>query len=254
MRSCRSLRPKPINNNAAMGFSFGLVEVALYGFGDGSLAIQPRAVAKTRMIEKTVVVLRDPDGAPVAGDIDVSATGESVRRSATGEGEKQAEYRAWYKPILEMTFDDPDQEPPKLYWPNNVRVHLPWPKTWLLAASVATGRRCFVWLVEGGQEKSLAPLLGAMREEILAQLPPGVEAREVADGTIFGIDRPWSSFADEEEQKAWMDAFRAIVYAATGRTGERPAILGIPSPVPRLAGTATPPPPMQLGGAAQHGQ
>ncbi len=61
-----------------------------------------------------------------------------------------------------------------------------------------------MWLVEGGQEKSLAPLLGAMREEILAQLPSGVEAREVADGTIFGIDRPWSSFADEEEQKAWL--------------------------------------------------
>ena len=39
----------------ALGFSFGLVEVALYGFEDGSLAVQPRVVAKTRLIAETEV-------------------------------------------------------------------------------------------------------------------------------------------------------------------------------------------------------
>jgi len=196
-----------INNNAAMGFSFGLVEVALYGFGDGSLAIQPRAVAKTRIIERTVVVLRDPGGASIAADIDTPVVDGTILppdRQTLGEGEKQAEYREWYRPIVEMTFDDPDQEPPKLYWPNNVRAQMPWPKTWLLAASITSGRKCFVSLVEGGQEKSLMPLLGKLREEILAQLPPGAFARGDESGATFEIERPWSSFANEEEKKAWI--------------------------------------------------
>jgi hypothetical protein len=45
-----------INRNAASGFSFGLVEIALYGLEDGGLIVQPRTVAKTKVIEKTVVV------------------------------------------------------------------------------------------------------------------------------------------------------------------------------------------------------
>ena len=48
-----------INRNAASAFSFGLVEVALYGFGDSSLAIQPRVIARTQIIERTVVLVRD---------------------------------------------------------------------------------------------------------------------------------------------------------------------------------------------------
>ena len=43
-----------INRNAASAFSFALVEVALYGFADSSLAIQPRVIAKTQIIERTV--------------------------------------------------------------------------------------------------------------------------------------------------------------------------------------------------------
>src|SRR5215207_1223792 len=36
-----------INRNAAAGFSFGLVEVALYDLGGGGLAVQPRVTART---------------------------------------------------------------------------------------------------------------------------------------------------------------------------------------------------------------
>ncbi len=195
-----------INNNAAMGFSFGLIEVALYGFGDGALAVQPRVVAKTRIIERTVVVLRDAAGGVVAADLDIATLDSPTAvktRPTLGEGEKQAEYREWYRPITEMVFDDPDQEPPKLYWPNNVRVHLPWPKVWLLSASLLTGRKCGVWLVEGGNEDLLLPLLVPMRDELLAQLPEGSSAYYSQTGR-FGCERPWASFADEEEKKAWI--------------------------------------------------
>jgi len=194
-----------INNNAAMGFSFGMVEVALYGFEDGALAIQPRAIAKTRLIEKTVVVLRDQDGAAIAVDQDLSsADASSGAPSSLGEGERQAQYREWYKPIVNMTFDDPDQEPPTLYWPNNVRVPLPWPKVWLTASSLSSAEKCSVWLVEGGKDKTLSPLLEERREEIEPLLPPGSFSQHENMGVVFACQRPWSSFANEDEKKAWI--------------------------------------------------
>ena len=203
-----------INNNAAMGFSFGLIEVALYGFDDGALAIQPRVVAKTRIIERTVVVLRDAAGGAVAADPEVAAPDTSTApraRANLGEGERQAEYREWYRPITEMVFDDPDQEPPRLYWPNNVRVNLPWPKAWLTSASLQTGAKCGVWLVDGGEGTPLFSLLGPMTDEILAQLPEGSKAYFSQTGK-FGCERPWSSFSDEEEKKAWIaDTLNAFV-------------------------------------------
>ncbi|GIK48236.1 MAG: hypothetical protein BroJett013_09330 [Alphaproteobacteria bacterium] len=192
-----------INNNAAMGFSFGMVEVALYGFADGALAIQPRAIAKTRLIERTVVVLRDRGGAAVAADLD-EPSDQSVLRSHLGEGQKQAEYREWYKPILNMKFDDPDQEAPTLYWPNNVRVPLPWPKVWLTASSLASEEKCAVWLVEGGKDKPLSPLLEERREEIDPLLPAGSFSQPENMGVVFGCQRPWASFANEDEKKAWI--------------------------------------------------
>lgn len=192
-----------INNNAAMGFSFGMVEVALYGFADGTLAIQPRAIAKTRLIERTVVVLRDRDGACIAADIEATSD-QAEPRSSLGEGERQARYREWYKPILNMKFDDPDQEPPTLYWPNNVRVPLPWPKVWLTASTLEKQETCSVWLVEGGKDKTLSPLLEQRREEIEPLLPPGSFFQHENMGVVFACQRRWSSFASEEEKKAWI--------------------------------------------------
>jgi hypothetical protein len=205
-----------INSNAALGFSFGLVEVALYGFDDGALAVQPRVVAKTRLIERSVVVLQDDRGVSALSEPDPSSLGTAGKRSGgspLGEGEKQAAYRAWWEPITSMAFDDPDQEPPKLYWPNNVRANLPWPKVWLLAASSAGNKKCAVWLIEGGEDKTLLPLLAERQEELLDQLPPGAFAQVGKDGyTYYGLERPWSEFGSEDEKKTWIaEALNAFV-------------------------------------------
>lgn len=216
-----------INNNAAMGFSFGMVEVALYGFADGALAIQPRAIAKTRLIEKTVVVLRDAGGGAVSADLERSSEDAAAVRSPLGEGEKQAEYREWYKPILNMKFDDPDQEPPKLYWPNNVRVQLPWPNVWITASNLGSRELCGVWLVEGGREKALSPTLEKMRAELKLQLPEGSFDQNETKGVVFGCERLWSSFTSEDEKKAWIaetlnafvNVFRPLLKDLKGLSG-----------------------------------
>ena len=80
-----------VNRHAAFGFSFGLVEVALFGMAGGELLVQPRVVAKTQLIERSIVVVRgttveviDPDDAeamePSTGD--QGETNEARRKSA----------------------------------------------------------------------------------------------------------------------------------------------------------------------------
>lgn len=53
-----------INRNATSGFSFGQVEVALYEFPDDSLVVQPRAVSRTEVIERYIVVLHQNRNMP----------------------------------------------------------------------------------------------------------------------------------------------------------------------------------------------
>jgi len=43
-----------------------------------------------------------------------------------------------------------------------------------------------------------------LREEILPQLPEGSFARSEKHGIVFGRERPWTSFANEDEKKAWI--------------------------------------------------
>ena len=102
-----------INRNAASGFSFGLVEIALYGMDEGGVLAQPRIIAKTQNIERTVVLVRDPESKELLqdGSEDNYLTREpgelALKSNELGESPKQAEYRRWWKPVLEMTFDDP---------------------------------------------------------------------------------------------------------------------------------------------------
>ena len=56
-----------------------------------------------------------------------------------------------------------------------------------------------------GTEKTLGPQLLSFRTEILADLPPGTEARtNTADGTYFSTLRGWDTFADEDEKRQWI--------------------------------------------------
>lgn len=192
-----------INTNAALGFSFGLVEVALYSFDSGAVAVQPRVIAKTQLIERTVVLVRDDSGD--ARPVEDAGSPAGALENAAGLREAE---RLWWKPVLEMRFDDPDQPPGRFYHPNHVRVPLPWPRVWLLAANLQGPRIANVVLIEGGglDEKTLLPLLYDREDEILRRLPDGarLEAEKVGDSKVFRISRTWSSFADEDEKRAWI--------------------------------------------------
>jgi hypothetical protein len=210
-----------INRNAAMGFSFGLIEVALYELGSGGLAVQPRVTARTHVFERNVVViqgsettaLHDVSEEPVSldssqGTVSAPVTG-SANANGKGENTKHAEYRVWWQPVTDMSFDDPDQDAPKLYWPNHVRVPLPWPGTWLTAYRVnaPTGGRSGVLLA--GRQQELAELLSLITPrmaEIMSELPEGTE---LGQGTSPGITtlfttRPDTDFQNDDQKRDWL--------------------------------------------------
>jgi len=202
-----------INRNAALGFSFGLVEVALYGLEDASLVVQPRVVARTQIIERTVVLIRDSSGETIVSNADIASTeliggaSASAAESALGESPKQAAYRVWWRPVIEAPLDDPDQEPPKLYWPNNVRLPLPWPGTWILAYTGGSKDEVAVSL--SGRAEAYTDLMRAlmpMRDELLKELPSGTVMATLSDGEY--IVR-WSN---------WAITSSALSFSGTERT------------------------------------
>ena len=196
-----------INRNAASGFSFGLVEVGLYGLEDGGLIVQPRTVAKTQLIERTVVVVRDGDHAELVV-CDDSQPGDEAESfvDVLGESPKQAEYRRWWSPVLSLVFDDPDQEPLKLYYPNNVRTPLPYPKTWLLACRVGGGNG-EVWVCTSGSGQQYYDMLNDLadeREDVLAELPAGAVFGKSDSLVRFSSKKTVSEFSDDDQMRNWV--------------------------------------------------
>ncbi|MDX8405523.1 MAG: hypothetical protein R8K50_05155 [Mariprofundus sp.] len=198
-----------INRNAASGFSFGLVEVALYGLDDGGLIVQPRTIAKSKIIERSVVIVRDGSQTEALQLDDEGQEPSVSARSGNnlGESPKQTEYREWWTPVLESEFDDPDQEPAKLYWPNNVRVHMPAPKTWILAYR-AGGEKGQVGVCMAGSGQAYTNMMSPLieqKDEILAELPADSEFRKFlkGDNYTFSTTRSAADFDNDDAKRRW---------------------------------------------------
>ena len=124
-----------VQRNAAMGLSFALVEVALYGLKGNRLLLQPRTIARTHVIERPFVLLESAqasdEDAP-ARLVDAAQTSPSAPTPDSGESPAQAEYRRWWQPVIDADLDDPEQEPASLFWQNHIRAQLPWPGAWIV--------------------------------------------------------------------------------------------------------------------------
>jgi len=200
-----------INRNAAAGFAFGLVEVALYKFDSGGVIVQPRIVARTRIIERTIFTVRDAKAPDMVAFYEEpnGESGTTVENVAAGnnlgESPKQAEYRAWWEPVLQTKFDDPDQEPAKLYYPNNVRVALPWPNVWILA--YRAGVKQDVAVTISGVEHDYFEMVRALTpqlDEVKSELPKGSVFEPWGDVFTFVIKRKSEEIANDDEKRRWL--------------------------------------------------
>ncbi len=188
-----------INRNAALGFAFGMLEIALYRGPEESLLLQPRVLAKTQLIERTIFAL--PEGV-VLDESDV-VEGPLPRTPSERSPIDSAAMKTWWAEVLATRFDDPDQPELRYYHPNNVRTPLPWPGTWVTGYRAASNPpRVGVFI--SGQQSAVAELLknlAPFRAALERTLPTGTE---VAFDQGPAISRPWSDFSDEAAQKIWV--------------------------------------------------
>jgi hypothetical protein len=160
-------------------------------------------------VERSVMVL---PGGDTLVEVEHSAAESEPLRGSEGRSVasgKQELYREWWQPVLDMRFDDPDQEPPALHWPNHVRVQLPWPKIWITAyRSDAGAGSSGIFLA--GREPDRQRLLTLLEpaDELIAELPPGTSVRHGANAGKVSIytERMNRSFATPDDCRPWLIA------------------------------------------------
>ena len=190
-----------INQNAAAAFSFGLFQVELYQGPGGALLLQPRVVAQTRLIERTVIVLQDAGGLRLES---VDATEDATEDDPSVARKIHEAAADWWTPVLAAPLQNRDQQPFRYYWPHNIRSQLPWIGTWITAYRSSKNSEPTIGVFVGGREHPLAELLRALAPawtEMRENLPAGTEFES---GRKLQVTRPLASFGDDDAARRWL--------------------------------------------------
>lgn len=204
-----------INRNATSGFHFAQVEVALYGLPEGDLVIQPRVISKTNVIERQFVLIEGGAAVEQAAAYVQPVDGESGKRSQTADA-----WRQWWQPVLEMSFDDPEQDKPVL-GRNFVRARLPHPELWLGAHRPHGGAGVYLT----GRPERLQQFIEEIEQDptFMAELPAGAVVTTGSNGVPYvGAVHGTGATVPDDELRAWIrDALNQFANAARARLSRR---------------------------------
>ena len=104
-----------------------------------------------------------------------------------------------------MSFDDPEQEPPRLHWPNHVRLQLPYPGTWITAyRNEAANGTCGVFLAGREEDRELLVRLLEPLDSLVAELPDGTRVGRGRDKLSIYTERRNDSFAVTDDCREWL--------------------------------------------------
>lgn len=201
-----------VNRKATMGFSFGLIEVALYQFGKNCVAIQPRLLAKPEVIVRHVTIVNMKEGnGPVVVEDASDKSGRVGRQAKSGNKDHLKE---WWQPVLDMKFDDPEQEAPFWTGANNAVLNTPFQGIQIKAFAIVNGSQIGVF-VSGPRLANLTAIQKHVKRErrsLLQELPDGTEIRS---GNRWPIAIYEFNLESDDEKRAWimrmMNAFATIL-------------------------------------------
>jgi len=194
VRSLTELVSRP----ATKAFSFGLVEVALFKFVGKQIAVLPRVLARPEVIVRHATVINMRDGAMVVEETD----GAPNKRKELTAGSK-AHLRAWWEPILEMRFDDQEQEPPFWLATNNVVLNTPFPGIQIKALAIVGSAQIGIFM-SGPRVENMKLIEGHLKRErqsLLRELPDGTEIRA---GDKWPITLMKFDIPTDDKRRAWL--------------------------------------------------
>jgi hypothetical protein len=106
-------------NHGTLHFTFGLVEMAIFKVNDKDLLVQPRVIAKTMIVKRTVITL-ESEGL-VANDADEIEEESSIELSEI----HKFYYEFWSEFIAGLKLDDPGQPLPIVRKKGNISLSTP---------------------------------------------------------------------------------------------------------------------------------
>lgn len=192
-----------VNRSATKAFSFGLVEVALYRLGNDRFIVQPRVLAKTEIIERRMTIVNmNGDARPFVIE-DLAEEEEETLGERKSSGNKER-LRTWWQPILQMKFDDPEQEPPFWTQTNNVVLNTPFPGIRIKAYAVVDASSRVGVFVSGTRRENVLMIEKYLRRERTAL------QKQLPDGTTIKIGDDWpivaytSDLGSDDKKRAWI--------------------------------------------------
>jgi hypothetical protein len=196
-------------------FQFALIEVASYRFADDSLLLQPRVLAKTELLRRTVYVATQGGAVSLLDDDSPSDAAQKAAQADIGDRWE----RFWMEYLDKLELDDMQQAPPARA-PRSPMTYLLLPPgdrylAWITAYVMLSENRAGVFLSLGKNLARASEWYNSLYEqrEAIEAIVPGVTWQKCADGT-FRVEAPRISVADID-QPAERDAVLRQLRAQT---------------------------------------
>lgn len=186
-----------VQAHAGLHFTFGLVEVGVYDLGSGQRLVQPRVLARTLIVNRSVVELASPD----------LQIAEQTEASEQELDEGQMAFKAFWSDLLSMLrLDDPDQPLPRPATTSMLFFSMPLSRMWITVYYGQQSKDSSVFL---GWDKT-SPLANAIiarirdeRQEVEKGLSMPI-SWEVRDGKLRIVAR--RPPAERQQMLEWFAA------------------------------------------------
>lgn len=167
-------------------FTFGLVELALYGSQETGIFVQPRILAKTEIIQRQVVVWRD---GRLTLEEDLSEQEEETEISDAARG--YLDFWTEFKAGLQL--DDPNQPIPKASKNSNLDFSMPpsGSQAWITSSFRTKRKRIAVYIrfSKGNLAERFSERLLSDIDAIKEELGPEAEVGKDANGNLTVVTR-----------------------------------------------------------------
>jgi hypothetical protein len=167
------------------------------------MLVQPRLLAKTELITRQLTIVASESGerVEVREKSEEGVEAPIPGRAAVPSGKQHL--KDWWQPVLDMKFNDPEQDPPYWVGTNNIVLRTPFPGI-VIKAFARVGSPAMEVFVSGTRTENVRAIEEFVREErraLIRELPPGTEICPENDWPVITHEQ---EIEDDDERRAWI--------------------------------------------------